>query len=115
MAGCATTGSQEPTASALDGVIAGSQRTAADRGRDVYRHPKQTLLFFGMRPQHAGIAGLAGAGLVHGDHRAAAAGPGAATIAAVIAPDPGSRFLEARLTAYRGLSPRGRISTAARG
>lgn len=51
LAGCVTTpGGRETTASALDGILAGNQRTVADRGRDSYRHPKETLLFFGIRP-----------------------------------------------------------------
>ncbi|MCW5626836.1 MAG: class I SAM-dependent methyltransferase [Burkholderiales bacterium] len=34
----------------LDQAIAGKHRTEADRARDVYRHPKETLLFFGFKP-----------------------------------------------------------------
>lgn len=102
MAGCATTGGQEPTASALDAVIAGNQRTAADRGRDQYRHPKRTLLFFGIRPgmrvlqvwPESGWYTEIVAPLLQARGR---------YIAGVIAPDPGSRFLEARLTAYHRL------------
>jgi predicted methyltransferase len=50
--GCATqqTTRQETTAS-LDSILAGSQRSEAHRARDVYRHPKDTLLFFGLRPE----------------------------------------------------------------
>src|SRR5580704_10120357 len=49
---CASAGStQETAAEALDRVIADGHRSAADRARDVYRHPKETLLFFGLRPQ----------------------------------------------------------------
>ena len=33
------------------GILAGNQRTEANRARDVYRHPKETLLFFGIRPE----------------------------------------------------------------
>lgn len=36
--------------SALDAAIAGSQRSALNKARDVYRNPKETLLFFGFRP-----------------------------------------------------------------
>lgn len=35
--------------SALDSILAGPQRSAANRDRDVYRHPKATLEFFGIR------------------------------------------------------------------
>jgi predicted methyltransferase len=37
-------------ARALDQAIAGAHRTPAFRERDRYRHPKETLLFFGFRP-----------------------------------------------------------------
>jgi predicted methyltransferase len=51
-AGCASaTNTQETTAQSLDRILADAHRPAADRARDVYRHPKETLLFFGLRPQ----------------------------------------------------------------
>lgn len=34
----------------LDAVIAGDHRSAEERARDQYRHPKETLLFFGAEP-----------------------------------------------------------------
>jgi len=34
----------------LDTVIKGSHRSEQNRARDPYRHPKETLLFFGLRP-----------------------------------------------------------------
>jgi predicted methyltransferase len=36
--------------SALAAVIAGEHRAAANRARDQYRHPQETLEFFGVRP-----------------------------------------------------------------
>lgn len=50
LSGCATTPGRQTTTHALDAILAGS-RPAADRGRDRYRHPVRTLLFFGIRPQ----------------------------------------------------------------
>ncbi|MGH8260202.1 MAG: class I SAM-dependent methyltransferase [Steroidobacteraceae bacterium] len=41
---------EQATAADLDRILAGDQRSAAHRARDIYRHPKQTLLFFGIRP-----------------------------------------------------------------
>ncbi|RDI98705.1 methyltransferase [Dyella solisilvae] len=38
------------TATQLDQVLAGSWRSQENRARDVYRHPKATLQFFGIRP-----------------------------------------------------------------
>ena len=34
----------------LDEILAGDHRTEAERARDQYRHPKETLLFFGVEP-----------------------------------------------------------------
>jgi predicted methyltransferase len=55
VAGCAATssttgGASSPTSKSLDAILAGDQRSAENRARDIYRHPKDTLLFFGMRP-----------------------------------------------------------------
>jgi predicted methyltransferase len=38
------------TAQQLDQVLAGSHRDAKNAARDQYRHPKETLLFFGLQP-----------------------------------------------------------------
>jgi predicted methyltransferase len=38
------------TAAALDKVLAGDHRSEAARARDIFRHPKETLLFFGIKP-----------------------------------------------------------------
>lgn len=49
--GCvSSSGTRQTTAAALDRILAGDQRSEANRARDQYRHPKQTLLFFGIRP-----------------------------------------------------------------
>lgn len=37
------------TVAALDRVLAGAHRSEANRARDVYRHPQQTLEYFGIR------------------------------------------------------------------
>lgn len=100
--GCVTTGGREATAGALDVILAGSQRTAADRSRDEYRHPKATLLFFGIRPNTRVLQVWPDSGwytkilapLVRTKGR---------YFAGVIAPDPGSRFLQARDADYRRL------------
>ena len=47
----ATRSSRETTAEALTAVLAGDQRTPEERARDDYRHPKETLLFLGLRPE----------------------------------------------------------------
>ncbi len=102
LAGCATTSGRETTSNALNVVLAGRQRTAADRARDPFRHPKQTLLFFGIRPDSRVLQVWPESGwytriiapLVRARGR---------YYAGVIAPDPGSRFLKARLARFRRL------------
>jgi predicted methyltransferase len=51
MACTARMSTRQTTAAALDTILAGSHRSAENRARDVYRHPKETLLFFGLRPE----------------------------------------------------------------
>jgi predicted methyltransferase len=37
------------TSAAIDAALAGAHRSEANKARDVYRHPKETLTFFGLR------------------------------------------------------------------
>lgn len=39
-----------PAAAMLDAAIAGDHRTAEEKARDAWRHPKETLAFFGVEP-----------------------------------------------------------------
>src|SRR5262249_6280286 len=50
-ASCSTTSTRESTAAALDNILTGPQRSAENSARDHYRHPKESLLFFGIRPE----------------------------------------------------------------
>jgi predicted methyltransferase len=50
LAGCGTLATRGAITSRLDQAIAGEHRPAAERARDQYRHPRETLLFFGLRP-----------------------------------------------------------------
>ena len=56
------TSASDFTASQLDDVLAGNWRSAANRARDVYRHPKATLQFFGVRPDQTLIEITPGGG-----------------------------------------------------
>lgn len=47
-AGCAATGGRG--GAEIEKAMAGPHRSEANRARDVYRHPKETLVFFGVRP-----------------------------------------------------------------
>ena len=51
VAACTAVSSRQTTTDALTTILAGDQRTSEERARDVYRHPKETLLFFGIRPE----------------------------------------------------------------
>jgi predicted methyltransferase len=48
---CTTTSNRMVTSQAIDSILAGTHRSDANRARDRYRHPKETLLFFGIRPE----------------------------------------------------------------
>jgi predicted methyltransferase len=50
-AGLFKTEAQQAESAALDAAIAGAHRSAANKARDRYRHPKETLEFFGLRPE----------------------------------------------------------------
>jgi predicted methyltransferase len=47
---CTTTHSRIAVRTQLDAALTGAHRTEAERARDPYRHPRDTLLFFGLRP-----------------------------------------------------------------
>ena len=49
-------------AALLDQSLDGPQRSAANRARDAARHPKQTLLFFGLRPNQSVVEIAPGGG-----------------------------------------------------
>lgn len=52
IASCATSPTlteERETAAAIDRILAAEHRSEANRARDRYRHPKETLLFFGLR------------------------------------------------------------------
>ncbi|UGB37904.1 class I SAM-dependent methyltransferase [Frateuria soli] len=50
------------TAAQLDRVVGGDWRPADQRARDTYRHPKETLTFFGLRPDQTVIEITPGGG-----------------------------------------------------
>jgi len=39
-----------PAADPIDAVLAGTHRSDENKARDIYRHPKETLAFFGIQP-----------------------------------------------------------------
>lgn len=44
-----SSGTDAATLKRIDSALAGPQRSSENRARDVYRHPRQTLQFFGLR------------------------------------------------------------------
>jgi len=99
-ASCSTTSTRETTAAALDNILASSHRSGENSARDRYRHPKETLLFFGIRPEmrvleiwpEPGWYTEILAPLVHEHGK---------YYAAVIAADPQSRYVAQRLSDYQ--------------
>jgi predicted methyltransferase len=49
-AGCAAQPSRSSAAAELDRIVASDHRSAENQARDRFRHPKETLKFFGVRP-----------------------------------------------------------------
>jgi predicted methyltransferase len=58
--GCAT--QRNASSKPLDRILAADHRSAEHRARDAYRHPKDTLLFFGVQPDMAVVEVWPGAG-----------------------------------------------------
>ena len=50
------------TVAALQAAIAGPQRSEANKARDKYRHPLETLTFFGIKPETTVVEISPGAG-----------------------------------------------------
>ena len=96
---CAAGSTRQSTAEQLTGILAGAQRSEANRARDVYRHPKETLLFFGIRPEmkvlevwpEPGWYSEILAPLLHDKGQ---------YYVAVIAPEPGSKYVTERLAEF---------------
>jgi predicted methyltransferase len=99
-AACASSSSRQSTAEALTVILAGDQRPEEERARDGYRHPKETLLFFGIRPEtrvlevwpEPGWYTAVIAPLVRDKGK---------YFAGVIAVDPSSKYITQRLETYQ--------------
>lgn len=88
------TSASDFTAERLDAVLAGDWRPAADRARDRYRHPKQTLAFFGVRPDQTVVEITPGGGW-YAQILAPLLRDNGQYVAAVAAPPPGRPASEA--------------------
>jgi len=97
---CASSSSRQNTAEALTVILAGDQRPPEERARDVYRHPKETLLFFGIRPEMKVLEVWPEPGWYTAVIAPLLREKGK-YYAAVIAPDPSSKYITHRLEEYR--------------
>ncbi|MDB6092237.1 MAG: hypothetical protein JWN85_5021 [Gammaproteobacteria bacterium] len=100
IASCAMTSTRQATAQALDNILADPQRPEADRARDRYRHPKETLLFFGIRPEMSVLEVWPEPGW-YTDVIAPLVREKGKYYAALIEPDASSKYVTTRLDNYR--------------
>lgn len=89
------------TAALLDAAIAGDHRSEANRARDVYRHPKETLLFFGLRADMTVMEVWPGAGGWYTEILAPVLRDRGRYLAAQWDPASDSQFVQDALKAYR--------------
>jgi len=99
-AACATYSTRQATSQALDRILAGEQRAEENRARDRYRHPKQTLLFFGIRPEMSVLEVWPEPGW-YTEVLAPLLADKGHYYAGVIAPDPKSQYITRRLDDFR--------------
>jgi predicted methyltransferase len=97
---CTDVNSRQTTAEALTAILAGDQRTPEERARDVYRHPKETLLFFGIRPEMSVLEVWPEPGYYTAIIAPLVRDKGKYT-AAVVPADPASTYRTKRLQEYR--------------
>ncbi len=96
----ATASEAASTAAELDRILLSEHRSEQNRARDVYRHPKETLLFFGIRPQMKVVEVWPEPGW-YTEVIAPLLVMGGRYYAAEPAPDPASPYVSAQLKAYQ--------------
>jgi len=97
---CATYSTRQSTSQALDRILAGDWRSEESRARDRYRHPKATLLFFGIRPEMSVLEVWPEPGW-YTEVLAPLLADKGSYYAGVIPPDPHSQYIGKRLDEYR--------------
>jgi predicted methyltransferase len=111
VAGCAAAppaGPKEPakmprdaaTAAAIDQVLAGAHRSTENRARDAHRHPADTLLFFGIKPDMTVVEVWPGAGGWYTEILAPLLAPRGKLYAAQLPPAPGNEYVTASLRRF---------------
>jgi predicted methyltransferase len=97
---CTAYSTRQTTSQALDRILAGDQRSEENRARDRYRHPKATLLFFGIRPEMTVLEVWPEPGW-YTEVLAPLLQDKGRYYAAVIAPDPKSEYITRRLDDFK--------------
>jgi predicted methyltransferase len=87
----------ETTAAAIELALAGAHRSDENRARDVYRHPVETLLFFGLKPDMTVVEVWPGAGGWYTEVLAPVLAGRGKLYAAVMPPRPDSAYVTASL------------------
>jgi predicted methyltransferase len=103
LAACATAPRQSAdpaTSAALDKILAGDHRSEANRARDNYRHPQETLLFFGVKPEMTVVEVWPGGGGWYSEVIAPLVAERGQYYAAHWAPNPENKFITDNLQAY---------------
>jgi predicted methyltransferase len=96
---CAAESSRQTTAETLTALLAADYRSEENRVRDRYRHPKETLLFFGIRPEMSVMEVWPEPGW-YTEILAPLLRDKGRYYAAVIGPDPTSKYISERLDSF---------------
>ena len=88
------------TAATIEQILAGEHRSADNRARDVYRHPLDTLLFFGIRPDMTVVEVWPGAGGWYTEVLAPLLAGGGKLYAAMMPPTPGNAYVTASFKSF---------------
>jgi len=90
----------EATAAAIELALAGPHRSAENRDRDAYRHPLDTLLFFGIKPDMTVVEVWPGAGGWYTEVLAPLLAERGKLYAAMLPPEPGNAYVAASLKSF---------------
>jgi predicted methyltransferase len=90
----------EATAAAIAQALAGGHRSPSNRERDVHRHPLETLLFFGIKPDMTLIEVWPGADGWYTEILAPLLAERGKLHVATLPPDPGNTYVTASLRSF---------------
>ena len=89
------------TAAAIEAVLAGEHRSAEHRARDAWRHPLDTLLFFGIKPDMTVAEVWPGTGGWYTEVLAPLLAANGKLYVAQLPPDPRNPYVTASLAGYQ--------------